>query len=108
MYNSRWDYIVSGVSAGSDFSANTVVLHHGKYSVQVVWSGIDTNTGSLKIGSSNDYNNYSDLCAPQTMACGSTSIIFREQECNYASVNVVYDANSNTTGTLDVWVVRKQ
>ena len=118
MYFNVTDKLQSGISAASAYSQNISVQNFDNFGIQVIWSGIDTITGTLKLmGGSVDSTSESQFSIltddVTTMVASNNSVatndnaLFNVTDCSYNYVKVVYTPNSNTTGMLDVHITKK-
>ena len=104
----RYDLVVQSVAAGATYTTSFEVLNYNQCAVQVVWSGLDTAVGTVRLKASNDGTNWENLTTfPYTMASATDNHIYNMYSIGYAFMQVVYNAVSNTTGTIAIKTVRK-
>ena len=99
--------VASGISASSNYSLSFDILNTFEYSVQVVWTGVDSDSGTFQISDSNDGENFNPLVNAQTMACACTSMKFNFYDSIGYSSLCEYTANNNTAGSFDIEVVKR-
>lgn len=101
--------IVSAVSAPRSFT--TLIpqfINNDNGAIQVIWTNLTHANATFKLKATLDGTNFSDLLSTfVTLVSGSSSALYNFTDAGYATVQAVYDAGSNTTGTIDVWVCTK-
>ena len=106
--NQPW---VNSVSAAASFVTAAPVLMDGSAAIEIVYSGVDGVDGWLRLQGSNsgDQTKAKDLTlAATTMTTAASSILFNVSQIGYGYIHLVYDAGSNTTGTITARLTRKQ
>lgn len=108
MANPRYDQVSQFVNAATSYTTSFEVLNYNQCAVQVIWSALDTSTGTVRLQASNDGSNYQNLTtSPITMTAGASNHMFNMYAIGYAFMAVYYDPGSNTAGTLNIKTVRK-
>jgi hypothetical protein len=93
----------------ADYTSDPIEsLYNDTGSYQVVWSGADDVDGEMKLESSHDKVNWDEI--PNTLntldsAAGSKSVNLTN--VGYPWVRAVFTSNSNTTGTVTMYLALK-
>jgi hypothetical protein len=102
---------VQSAAAASSFTTMVPVLNDYSASVQVVYKGLDAVDGCIRLKGSNDevVANAQNLTDdPSTMTTATSSILFNIDRMGFGYLLAEYDAGSNSTGTVSLFLVRKQ
>ena len=119
MYFNVTEKLASGASASSAYSHNVPVQNFDNFAVQVVWTGVDTAAGTLKLmGGSVDSTSESafsiltddvtTMCASGGSVATNDNALFNVTDCAYNYVKVVYTPVLNAAGGFlsDLTVMR--
>lgn len=101
--------MAASVSASASFTTAIDFLNFDNGSIQVVWSGFDQATGTIRLrGSIIDASTYDSLTVnPQTLVATAGNQVYNITDIGYEKVQVVYAANTVSTGTVDIYCTRK-
>jgi hypothetical protein len=107
-YQTTTRQIVSGVSASASFTTDVVWGNHLYGAFQVSWASHNLGNAYAKLQTTVDGTNYQDISGTvQTFTSGSSSIVYRLTDIGEPTVRFVYDAGTNTAGTVSVWLTQK-
>lgn len=108
--------IISGQSGSASFTTQFATLNYQLGSIHVIYSGMDTETGTIQIRGTNDLvartspatAKWSALVpAVTTLVSSCDNRLFNISDLGYNYVQLQYVANSNTTGTLNGYATLK-
>lgn len=106
--------LVPSMSAAASFTAEFASLNYELAGVHVVYSGMSTETGTITVRVSNDpvartapaSAKWSMLNpAVTTLVSSCDNRFFRITDIRAAHLQLIYAANSNTTGSIAAYVV---
>ena len=106
--SSAW---ISAADAAVSFVTAVPVMMDGSASVEVVYTGLDAADGYIRLQASNsgDQTRARDLTiSPSTLTTANSSILFNIEKIGYGYIHMVYDAGSNSTGSITARLTRKQ
>jgi len=106
--SSAW---VDAADAAVSFVTAVPVMMDGSASVEVVYTGLDAADGWVRLQASNsgDQTRARDLTiSAATMTTANSSILFNINEIGYSYLHLVYDAGSNSAGSITARLTRKQ
>lgn len=108
MYFNVRQTLVSGYDASVSFTTAFQFQNFDCGAVQIVWTGLDGTTGTARLRASIDESNWDSLTTdPITMLQSAGNQIYNITDGGYEKVQVVYAANGNSTGTIDVVINQK-
>jgi len=102
---------VNGVDAATSFVASTAVLMDEAAGVEIIYSGLDAADAYVKLqgGNSADITRARDLTDfVTTMTTANSSILFNVSKIGFNYMYLVYDAGTNSKGTITAHLSRKQ
>lgn len=106
--------LAQSITASASFTTFIPVLNYQLGSIQVVYSGMDTDVGVINIRGSNDQNpvaasktwsQLNDTAVTLTSACDNK--LFDITDIGYEYLQLQYKAVSNTTGQLSIYSTLK-
>lgn len=116
MANPQEFTLCESTTAGASFTTSIAVLNFQLGSIHVIYSGVDTETGVLNVRGSNDPRvktapasaAWSSLNSDAvTMLTSCTNRLFSVGDVSYSWMQLEYQANSNTTGSLSIYATMK-
>ena len=102
---------VKSAAADTSFVASAAVLMDEAASVEVIYADLDAADAYVKLqgGNSGDYTRARDLRDyVTTMTTANSSILFNVSDVSFNYIYLVYDAGSNSKGTITAHLSRKQ
>ena len=108
--------LVSSQAAGATFTAQFATLNYQLGAIQVIYSSMSTETGTIQVRGSNDIlartspstAKWSSLQPTVTTLVSSCdNRLFNIPDIGYSFLQLIYTPNSNTSGTFSSYVVLK-
>ena len=102
---------VSSAQADTSFVTGVPVLMDDRAAIEIVYTGLDAADAWVKLQASNsgDATRARDLASDViTMTTANSSILFNVYQVGYGYIHLVYDAGSNTKGSVTARLTRKQ
>lgn len=102
--------------AATSFTAQFATLNHQLGSIHVIYSSMSTETGTIQVRGTNDVTartspstaKWSSLTPTVTTLVSSCdNRLFNIPNIGYSFMQLIYAANSNTSGTINAYVVLK-
>ncbi len=109
-YQNTRSTLANGYDAAVSFTTQLEWTNHDSGAIQVVWSGINANNGTVRLRATVDGSSWCNLTTdPTTLTVSSGNQVFNFTggDIGFESVQVVYVAASNTVGTITATANRK-
>jgi len=101
--------LASSVDATASFTTGINIHNHDNAAFQVVWTGVDADTATIRMQGSNDNSNYENLTTnPTTMTSAADNHIFNVTDAAYHYLRLYYDDQSTSGGTITSVIALKK
>lgn len=108
--------VLNSFTAANSFTTELAVFNYQKGSIQVVYGGMDTETGTINLRASNDpvvrtapssgkWSALNPSVITMVSACDNKFMNF--PAIGFSWLQVQYNANSNTTGSIAIYATLK-
>lgn len=100
--------IAESYSAAASFTTALAYHNWDSGAFQVIWSGVNSDTGTVKLRGSQDKTNWTDLDSDVvTMVVSSGNQLWNLWHVGYQYVQAYYAAGSNTGGSITIYATAK-
>ena len=108
----EFQIVIAGTSMGGDFNSSPQdVRYHNRGAIQAIWTGADATDANIIPQASLDKDSWCDLASGSNIKKVNSAAgcqLYEFTDIGYSYWRIKFEANTNTTGTIQVITVLKR